>query len=103
MMPMARFVAYYHVNNELVVDSTIMEVEEELPNHVSLYCALRDPVRARDLGCLLCPHIFQFHCACLRTEICLRELTLSRTLNPNPMSSRSVDPQFSRKLLFYVH
>ena len=49
MMPMARFVAYYHVNNELVVDSTIMEVEEELPNQVSLYCALRDPVRARDL------------------------------------------------------
>ena len=51
---------------------------------------------------LLCPDIFQFHCACLRTEICLRELTLSRTLNPNP-SFRSVDPQFSHKLLFYVH
>ena len=37
------------------------------------------------------------------TEICLWELTLSRTLNPNPKSSRSVDPQFSHKLLFYVH
>ena len=52
---------------------------------------------------VLCPDIFQFHCACLRTEICLRELALSRTLNPNPTSSRSVDPQFSHKLLFYVH
>lgn len=41
MMPMARFVAYYDVNNELVVDSTIMEVQEELPNQVSLYFALR--------------------------------------------------------------
>lgn len=38
---MARFVAYYDVNNELVVDSTIMEVQEELPNQVSLYFALR--------------------------------------------------------------
>ena len=55
------------------------------------------------LGRLLCPDIFQFHCACLITEICLRKLTLSRTLNPNPKSSRSVDPQFSHKLLFYVH
>ena len=52
---------------------------------------------------LLCPDIFQFHCACLRTEICLRELTLSRTLNPNQKSSRSLDSQFSHKLLFYVH
>ena len=33
---------------------------------------------------VLGPDIFQFHCACLRTEICLQELTFSRTLNPNP-------------------
>ena len=59
--------------------------------------------RYRQLVRVLCPDIFQFHCACLRTEICLRELTFSRTLNPNPKSSRSVDPQFSHKVLFYVH
>ena len=41
-----------------------------------------------------------FRSACLRTEIFLRELTLSSTLNPNPKSSHSVDPQFSHKLLF---
>ncbi|CAB4009200.1 complement C3-like, partial [Paramuricea clavata] len=35
MSPQARFVAYYRVNNELVVDSAILEVEEELPNQVS--------------------------------------------------------------------
>ncbi|CAB4042396.1 Hypothetical predicted protein [Paramuricea clavata] len=35
MSPHARFVAYYRVNNELVVDSAILEVEEELPNQVS--------------------------------------------------------------------
>ena len=57
----------------------------------------------RKLVRVLCPDIFQFHCACVRTEICLRELTLLRTLNPNQKSSRSVDPQFSHKLLFYVH
>ena len=57
----------------------------------------------KEIGRLWCPDIFRFHCECLRTEICLRELTLSRTLNPNPKSSRSVDPQFSHKLLFYVH
>lgn len=34
MSPQARFVAYYRVGNELVVDSAIMEVQEELPNHV---------------------------------------------------------------------
>ena len=38
MIPQARFVAYYRVNNELVADSTIMEVEEELPNQVRLNC-----------------------------------------------------------------
>ena len=52
------------------------------------------------IGRLLCPDIFQFHCACLRTEIRLRELTLSRTLNPNPKSCRSVDPQFSHNCYF---
>ena len=30
-------------------------------------------------------------------------LTLSSTLSSNPKSSHSVDPQFSHKLLFYVH
>ena len=35
MSPQARFVAYYYVDNELVVDSAILEVEEELPNQVS--------------------------------------------------------------------
>ncbi|XP_028394711.1 complement C3-like [Dendronephthya gigantea] len=35
MSPQARFIAYYHANNELVVDSAIMEVEEELPNKVT--------------------------------------------------------------------
>ena len=44
-----------------------------------------------------------FHCACLRTEIFLWEGTLSSMLNPNPKSSHSVDPQFSHKLLFYLH
>ena len=44
-----------------------------------------------------------FRSACLRTEIFLRELTLSSTLNPNPKSSHSVDPQFSHKLLFYLY
>jgi hypothetical protein len=34
MSPQARFVAYYRVNNELVVDSAILDVEEELPNQV---------------------------------------------------------------------
>ena len=58
---------------------------------------------ALHIGRLLCSDIFQFHCACLRTEICLRELTLSRTLNLNTKSFRSVDPQLSHKLLFYVH
>ena len=29
-----------------------------------------------------------FHCACLRTEILLRKLTPSSTLNPNPKSSQ---------------
>ena len=60
-------------------------------------------LHSASVGRLLCPDIFQFHCACLRTEICLRELTISRTLNTNPKSSRSVDPQFSHKLLFHVH
>ena len=50
---------------------------------------------------LLCTDIVQFHSACLRTEIFLRELTLSSTLNQNPKSCRSVDPTFSYKLLFY--
>ena len=44
-----------------------------------------------------------FHCACLRTEIFLRERILSSMLNANPKSSHSVDPQFSHKLLFYLH
>ena len=44
---------------------------------------------------LLSPDIVQ--------EIFLRELTLSSTLSSNPKSSHSVDPQFSHKLLFYVH
>ena len=44
-----------------------------------------------------------FRSACLRTEIFLRELTLSSTLNPYPKSSHSVDPQFSHKLLFYLY
>ena len=52
---------------------------------------------------LLSPDIVQFRSACLRTEIFLRELTLSSTLSSNPKSSYSVDPQFSHKLLFYVH
>ena len=34
MIPQARLVAFYRLNNELVTDSTIMEVEEELPNQV---------------------------------------------------------------------
>ena len=51
----------------------------------------------------LSPDIVQFRSACLRTEIFLRELTLSSTLSSNPKSSHSVDPQFSHKLLFYVH
>ena len=49
-----------------------------------------------------------FHCACLRTEIFLREQTISSMLNPNPNpnpnpSSHSVDPQFSHKLPFFLH
>ena len=51
---------------------------------------------------LLCTDIVQFRCSCLRTEIFLRELTLSSTLNQNPKSCRSVDPTFSYKLQFYV-
>ena len=52
---------------------------------------------------LLSPDLVQFRSACLRTEIFLRELTLSSTLSSNPKSSHSVDPQFSHKLVFYVH
>ena len=51
---------------------------------------------------LLSADIVQFRSA-LRTEIFLRELTLSSTLSSNPKSSHSVDPQFPHKLLFYVH
>ena len=51
---------------------------------------------------LLSPDIVQFRSACLRTEIFLRELTLSSTLSSNPKSSHSVDPQFSHKLLFFT-
>ena len=40
MSPQARFVAFYRVNNELVVDSAIMEVEEELPNKVCCILSL---------------------------------------------------------------
>ena len=44
-----------------------------------------------------------FRSACLTTEIFLRELTLSSTLDSNPKSSHYVDPQFSHKLLFYLY
>ena len=37
-----------------------------------------------------------FHWACLRIEILLREQTLSSTLNLNPKSSHSVNPQLSQ-------
>ena len=52
---------------------------------------------------VLSPDIVQFRSACLRTEIFLRELTLSSTLSSNPKSSHSVDPQFFHKLLFYLN
>ena len=47
---------------------------------------------------------FSFHVwgSCLRTEI-LRELILYKKLNSNPKSSRTLDLQFSHKLLFYLH
>ena len=41
---------------------------------------------------VLSPDIVQFRSACLRTEIFLRELTLSSTQSSNPKSSHSVDP-----------
>lgn len=34
MSPQARFVVYYSVGNEVVVDSAIMEVEEHFANQV---------------------------------------------------------------------
>ena len=52
---------------------------------------------------LLCPDIVQFHYACLRSKIFLREIALLSTLNSNLKSSHSVDPQFPHTLLFYVH
>ena len=55
------------------------------------------------IGRPLRPDIVRFHLACLGSEIFLRELTLSSTLSSNPKSSHSVDPQFSHKLLFYLH
>ena len=52
---------------------------------------------------LLSLDIVKFRSVCLRTEIFLRELTLSSTLSSNPKSSHSVVPQFFHKLVFYVH
>ena len=51
---------------------------------------------------LLCPDIVQFHCACFRSEIFLRELTFLKALDSNPKSSHSADPQFSYKLPFVL-
>ena len=55
------------------------------------------------LGRLLRLYIVHFHLACLGTKIFLRALTLSSTPSLNPKGSRSVDAQFSHKLLFYLH
>ena len=62
-----------------------------------------DGLNRSNVDRLLSPDIVQFRSACLRTEIFLRELTLSSTLSSNPKSSHSIDSQFSRKLLFHVH
>ena len=55
------------------------------------------------LVCVLWPDIVHSHKACLRSEIFWRELILSSTLSSNPKSSHSVYPQFSHKMLFYLH
>ena len=56
-----------------------------------------------NLGRLLRPDIVHFHFTCLGTEIFVWELTLLSTLSSNQKSSRIVDLQFFRKLLFYVN
>ena len=49
------------------------------------------------------PDIVHFHSACLGSEIFLRELTTIKHAEFKSESSRSVDPQFSHKMLFYLH
>ena len=46
MSPQARLIAYYIVRNEVVVDSTIIEVGQSFPNQV---CLSNNRVCERDL------------------------------------------------------
>ena len=88
----------------MIIEWNSIRSRSDIKRNLTHYYSSKSPLLFNDIvpniDRLLRPDIVYFHFPSLGTETFLRQLTLSNTLSSNAKSSRSVDPQFSRKLLF---